>query len=483
LKNREKPMMLIKMGIGIFVAAVSLQASAATLNVCPSGCTYALPSSAMNAAVAGDTIQIQPGTYNDCMVINKNNITVVGVNGTPKMVNRVCLQKGIIVTAAQNAVLRNIELSGATNNDNYAGIRHDALGFNLTLDGVYIHDNDDGILSSSSGDTLLIKNSRFQNNGMNAVSGMAHNLYIGHSASVTFLNSTSNSAKLAGHEFKTRALKTVIDGSTIATLGGRDSRNIDISNGGEVLIRNSVLEKGPNSDNSDMIAYGPEGIDTTKVNTFTMTGTVLIGDKVGTTSISYFKSPTSLNVSGNTYVAVAGAPTGNTVYASRSAAGFQAYPWLPASGGVIPTPTPTPVPTPTPSSWVFCANENAVCSFSGTRTVRYGAGTKYVTKTVTSSVNCNNSVFGDPVVGVAKHCDYSSTTLPTPTPTPTPPPSWTFCANENQTCSFSGTRVVRYGAGTSFYTKIVTGTVSCSNGVFGDPLYGTAKHCDYGPAQ
>jgi serine protease len=42
---------------------------------------------------------------------------------------------------------------------------------------------------------------------------------------------------------------------------------------------------------------------------------------------------------------------------------------------------------------------------------------------------------------------------------------------------------VRYGVGTKYATKTLTGPVSCSNSVFGDPAYGYVKHCDYGPAQ
>jgi serine protease len=67
----------------------------------------------------------------------------------------------------------------------------------------------------------------------------------------------------------------------------------------------------------------------------------------------------------------------------------------------------TPTTTPT---WTYCAAENGTCSFSGTRDVRYGTATSYVTKTFTGSVKCSNSVFGDPAHGVVKSCGYSSAT-------------------------------------------------------------------------
>jgi hypothetical protein len=55
-------------------------------------------------------------------------------------------------------------------------------------------------------------------------------------------------------------------------------------------------------------------------------------------------------------------------------------------------------------SWVFCANEGQLCSFTGTRSVRYGANGVYVFKTLTNGTMCTNSVFGDPLFGVEKQC-------------------------------------------------------------------------------
>jgi len=123
------------------------------------------------------------------------------------------------------------------------------------------------------------------------------------------------------------------------------------------------------------------------------------------------------------------------------------------------------------ATWTFCANENQTCTFSGTKLVRYGANGTYVQQTATNSVSCNNATFGDPVFGVVKHCDY--------TDAPASSPTWTFCANENQTCTFSGTKLVRYGANGTYVQQTATNSVSCNNATFGDPVFGTVKHCDY----
>ena len=58
--------------------------------------------------------------------------------------------------------------------------------------------------------------------------------------------------------------------------------------------------------------------------------------------------------------------------------------------------------------------------------------------------------------------------------------SWTYCASEGGQCNFSGTREVRYGANGNYAYGVFTNGVSCNNGVFGDPLYGTGKECEFG---
>ncbi len=60
---------------------------------------------------------------------------------------------------------------------------------------------------------------------------------------------------------------------------------------------------------------------------------------------------------------------------------------------------------------------------------------------------------------------------------------WTFCGGENDTCSFSGSRVVRYGANGAFFYGVFTDSVTCDNASFGgDPVPNTAKSCYLGQA-
>ena len=129
-------------------------------------------------------------------------------------------------------------------------------------------------------------------------------------------------------------------------------------------------------------------------------------------------------------------------------------------------------------SFTNCATEGAICTFSGTKQVRYGANGIYSYKSLTGPVRCDNGVFGDPIYGVVKSCSYSSTTSSTPTPSPTPT-TWTNCASEGATCTFSGTQQVRYGANNTYVYKTATGSIGCNNAIFGDPIYGVVKSCAY----
>ena len=94
-----------------------------------------------------------------------------------------------------------------------------------------------------------------------------------------------------------------------------------------------------------------------------------------------------------------------------------------------PAPTPVPVPVPTFSTGGIsfdsnsCATENNRCTFTGSRSVAYGAQGTFSIKTLTGGADCNNGVFGDPIYGVLKACYLQSGTAPAPSPAPAPAPT------------------------------------------------------------
>lgn len=124
---------------------------------------------------------------------------------------------------------------------------------------------------------------------------------------------------------------------------------------------------------------------------------------------------------------------------------------------------------PLPGTWTQCAVENETCAFNGTMTVAFGANDAFHYATETNGTACSNAVFGDPLYGTVKACYVE-----------VPPPTsnvWAQCAPENATCAFLGTMTVAFGANGSYTYATETNGTSCSDSVFGDPLYGTVKAC------
>lgn len=119
-------------------------------------------------------------------------------------------------------------------------------------------------------------------------------------------------------------------------------------------------------------------------------------------------------------------------------------------------------------SWISCSQERGNCSFKGARIVRYGANDKYFYRMASNSIACNNKIFGDPVVGVVKRCEYFDTDL-----------IWNECSKENGNCKFQGTSVIRYGANGRYSYTVSSDSINCSNRVFGDPIFGVVKACFY----
>jgi hypothetical protein len=125
------------------------------------------------------------------------------------------------------------------------------------------------------------------------------------------------------------------------------------------------------------------------------------------------------------------------------------------------------------SGWSYLVNEGQVFAVAGTATVRYGLGGTWVERSVSGSGECSNTFFGsDPVPYQVKHCELQGGAAPSSG-------TWTFVANEYEAFSFAGTRTVRYGTGSSWVQRSVSGGGTCSNGFFGtDPAPNQLKRCE-----
>jgi uncharacterized Zn-binding protein involved in type VI secretion len=119
-----------------------------------------------------------------------------------------------------------------------------------------------------------------------------------------------------------------------------------------------------------------------------------------------------------------------------------------------------------PEQWQFCADENSTCTFTGKKRVRFGKRGKYAYAILSGGTPCNAATFGpDPIANVSKSCQISDEL-------------YTACANEGETCIFTGTKQVRFGTNGQWRTLTATGSSPCNAATFGDPLPNVAKRCE-----
>jgi hypothetical protein len=223
--------------------------------------TYTLPSQVSALVLNGDTVEIDAGIYNaDVAKWSADNLLLKGVGGMAhlKANGNAYGGKAIWVIAGNNTRIEYIEFSLCSVVDrNGAGIRQE--GKNLTVSHCYFHNNENGILAGTlNPSTMRIEYSEFGYNGYG--DGQSHNLYVNNIDTLIFRYNYSHHASV-GHELKSRARVNFIlynrlsDEST-----GTASRSIDLPNGGAAYIIGNVIEQGPQSQNSNIIGYGLEGL-------------------------------------------------------------------------------------------------------------------------------------------------------------------------------------------------------------------------------
>lgn len=315
------------------------------LRVCPSGCTYTLPSLALAAAVSGDTIEIQYGDYVDCASVTKDNLIIRGLSNAsgarPKVHSKVCGRKGIFVIGSASVLIENLELYDAvdptTMDKNWACIRFDSTvgARNLKVRNCWLHDADNGLLGndiSTAPNVLVIEDSLFERLGRD---GYAHGMYVGSSVDLFVLrNSVVRSNHSDGHLVKSRALRNIVECNTIASLEGVNSYGVDLPQGGDATLRDNVIEAGPRLSNSGnfMVNFAEENGNNAP-HKLVLTNNWLINDHTVQGKVNVALPADTAGWANNHYVGAGGAPnlvnyTGPsafTGFATRAAASMAAY--------------------------------------------------------------------------------------------------------------------------------------------------------------
>lgn len=210
---------------------------------------------AMQQLKNGDLLQIGAGTYQQALTIQADDVTIEGL-GAVLFETATVNDKAMFLIKGNRATLKNLQCRNIKVSDgNGSCVRLEGQG--LTLDHIYFYASQSGVLETSGqGGTVYVNNSRFEQLGHG---GQAHGIYL-NSANLHFHRSLMIAAKDGGHGIKSRGGQTIISESILASLGSDDSRLVDISNGGELSIEDSILQEGAQSQNFQLIGFGLEGL-------------------------------------------------------------------------------------------------------------------------------------------------------------------------------------------------------------------------------
>lgn len=280
---------------------------------------------AANALKDGDILRIAPGIYNEAFTLKANNVVIEGL-GHVVLEGKAAGGKAAIVNIGDFNQIRNIECRNIkVSAGNGACVRHQ--GSNLKLVHVYFHDSQQGILTVKKPGLVEIEDSRFEYLGHR---GQAHGVYV-NGGQLRISNSLMLAAKSEGHEVKSRAAMTFIEDTIIASLSSKDSRLVDVPNGGVLVITRSILQQGPRSSNQDVIGYGLEGLKHAE-NKVTMSENIFLLERRGVNNLFHTRESNSEIMTDKNVIIAERDPelSGmNLYFDSRSKAGLEDFPMLP----------------------------------------------------------------------------------------------------------------------------------------------------------
>ena len=244
MKKRTKKLLSIALAFGLAVGP----ARAHTLQVGP-GQGYDSPSAALKEAADGDTVEIAPGEYFDCVRVRAANLTIRGTGPGAVLTDQVCDGKAIIVAQADNLTVRDLTLQRARVADgNGAGIR--AEGRNISIEHVQFRNSQSGLMAGDNPDsTITVRDSTFRETGICEGDKCGNSISIGHVARL-IIERTDITGNRGGHQIVSGADLTELRHDTLQDgPTGSASFQLMLPHGGTLVMEDCAVEKGPHATN------------------------------------------------------------------------------------------------------------------------------------------------------------------------------------------------------------------------------------------
>ncbi|GAB3001882.1 right-handed parallel beta-helix repeat-containing protein [Psychrosphaera aestuarii] len=293
-----------------------------------------MPFDSLKSAVAaiqdGSTVYLEKGVYKDGVYITKNDISILGEPGVV-FDGASADGKAALVLTGKNVVVESIECKNiAVPDGNGACIRFE--GENITIRDLYVHDSQSGVKTSRVKGFVHIEFSKFERIGNR--NGYSHGMYI-IADELKVRYSQILSTKSEGSGIKSRSKRVIVENSLLASLDGVDSRLIDMAEYGELIVRDSILQQGDNSSNSQLIAYGLEKkARQFAVNRIELRNNLIFFDRTRPNVLISKQLDDEFINRGNMFIGdlnhVPQMVPGNEWYMSREDAKLEAYPFLPS---------------------------------------------------------------------------------------------------------------------------------------------------------
>ncbi|TWX52484.1 hypothetical protein [Colwellia hornerae] len=285
---------------------------------------------AKSAIKDGSQVFLKAGIYTKGLYIKANNVEIIGEKGVV-FDNAAIDNKAALVLTGKNILVESIEcINISVRAGNGACIRFE--GENLTVRDLYVHDSESGIMTSTVPGYVNIEFSIFERLGSRR--GYSHGVYI-KADELNIRYSKFLNTKKQGSSIKSRSKKVLIENSIIATMDSVDSRAVDMAKYGELIIRNSILQQGNNSSNSQLLAYGLEkkAERVFDVNRVEITNNLIFFDREKSNVYMAYRLLDEFINKNNIFIGDFNNPNkfikNNKWYISREKAGLKAYPFLP----------------------------------------------------------------------------------------------------------------------------------------------------------